>query len=80
MDLSFTEKKSIRKNFGKLRESLSIPNLIDIQKKSYSQFLEPQDPDKSNLRKGLNRVFKSIFPIEELSDNSSMGKMLVKTL
>ena len=39
MDLSFTEKKSIRKNFGKLKESLSIPNLIDIQKKSYGQFL-----------------------------------------
>ena len=72
MDLSFTEKKSIRKNFGKLKESLSIPNLIDIQKKSYGQFLEPQEPDKSNLRKGLNRVFKSIFPIEELSDKATL--------
>ena len=40
MELSFTEKKSIRKNFGKLKEILSIPNLIDIQKKSYSEFLE----------------------------------------
>ena len=39
MDLSFTEKKSIRKNFGKLKEILSIPNLIDVQKKSYQQFL-----------------------------------------
>jgi len=39
MDLSFTEKKSIRINFGKLKEILSIPNLIDIQKKSYEQFL-----------------------------------------
>ena len=33
MELSFTEKKSIRKNFGKLKEVLSIPNLIEIQKK-----------------------------------------------
>jgi len=39
MQLSFTEKKSIRKNFGKLKETLTIPNLIEIQKKSYSQFL-----------------------------------------
>ena len=33
MQLSFTEKKSIRKNFGKLKETLTIPNLIEIQKK-----------------------------------------------
>ena len=32
MQLSFTEKKNIRKNFGKLKESLSIPNLIEVQK------------------------------------------------
>ena len=39
MVLSFTEKKSIRKNFGKLKEILSIPNLIEVQKNSYKQFL-----------------------------------------
>jgi DNA-directed RNA polymerase subunit beta len=32
MQLSFTEKKNIRKNFGKLKETLSIPNLIEVQK------------------------------------------------
>ena len=72
MDLSFTEKKSIRKNFGKLKEILSIPNLIDVQKKSYRQFLEPEDKNKSNLLKGLDKVFKSIFPIEELSDKATL--------
>ena len=40
MDLSFTQKKSIRKNFGKLKESLSIPNLIEVQKNSYNEFLD----------------------------------------
>ena len=40
MGLSFTEKKSIRKSFGKLAESLSIPNLIEVQKNSYSEFLK----------------------------------------
>ena len=72
MDLSFTEKKSIRKNFGKLKESLSIPNLIEVQKKSYRQFLEPTNISKSNLQKGLDKVFKSIFPIEELSDKATL--------
>ena len=39
MDLSFTGKKNIRKNFGKLKESLSIPNLIEVQK-FYKQLTE----------------------------------------
>ena len=75
MELSFTEKKSIRKNFGKLKEILSIPNLIDVQKKSYEQFLAPDGTKKSNdtiLHKGLDKVFKDIFPIEELSDKATL--------
>ena len=51
MDLSFTEKKSIRKNFGKLKEILSIPNLIDVQKKSYQQFLNIGNVSEINLQK-----------------------------
>ena len=57
MDLSFTEKKSIRKNFGKLKEILSIPNLIDVQKKSYQQFLNIGNVSEINLQKALPRVF-----------------------
>jgi DNA-directed RNA polymerase subunit beta len=72
MDLSFTEKKSIRKNFGKLEEILSLPNLIEVQKKSYKQFLTSADLNESNLQKGLDSVFKSIFPIEELSDKATL--------
>ena len=72
MELSFTEKKNIRKNFGKLIETLSIPNLIEVQKKSYTQFLSSKDIKESNLQKGLERVFKSIFPIEELSDKATL--------
>ena len=71
MDLSFTEKKSIRKNFGKLKEILSIPNLIEVQKKSYKQFLESSDTNQS-LQKGLESVFKSVFPIEELSEKATL--------
>ena len=72
MELSFTEKKSIRKNFGKLKEILSIPNLIDVQKKSYKQFLTILDQDKSASQKGLASVFKSVFPIEEMSDKATL--------
>jgi len=69
MELSFTEKKSIRKNFGKLKETLTIPNLIEVQKKSYNQFIQPYD---SKLIKGLHKVFSTIFPIEELSDKATL--------
>ena len=72
MQLSFTEKKSIRKNFGKLKEILSIPNLIEVQKKSYNQFLSSKDSLNENLQKGLEQVYKSIFPIEELSDKATL--------
>ena len=72
IELSFTEKKSIRKNFGKLKEILSLPNLIEVQKKSYNQFLTSTDQNKSILQKGLDSVFKSIFPIDEISDKATL--------
>ena len=72
MDLSFTEKKSIRKNFGKLKEILSIPNLIDVQKKSYQQFLNIENASEINLQKGLHRVFRNTFPIEEISEKATL--------
>ena len=68
MQLSFTEKKNIRKNFGKLKESLSIPNLIEVQKNSYKQLTEYSTDSSINLTKGFNRVFKSIFPIEDINE------------
>ncbi len=40
MQISFTEKKNIRKSFGKLKESLSIPNLIEVQKNSYKELTD----------------------------------------
>ena len=70
MQLSFTEKKNIRKSFGKLKESLSIPNLIEVQKNSYKELTE-FNPE-SELTKGFDRVFKSIFPIEDLNDKATL--------
>ncbi len=72
MQLSFTEKKNIRKNFGKLKEGLSIPNLIEVQKNSYKELTELKDNIDTNLVKGFDRVFKSIFPIEDLNDKATL--------
>jgi DNA-directed RNA polymerase subunit beta len=70
MQLSFTEKKNIRKSFGKLKESLSIPNLIEVQKNSYKELTEFNS--EAELTKGFDRVFKSIFPIEDLNDKATL--------
>ncbi len=72
MQLSFTEKKNIRKNFGKLKESLSIPNLIEVQKNSYKALTEYKLDPEQHLIKGFNRVFNSIFPIEDLNDKATL--------
>ncbi len=71
MHLSFTEKKNIRKSFGKLKESLSIPNLIEVQKNSYKELTEFKS-EAADLTKGFDRVFKSIFPIEDLNDKATL--------
>jgi len=72
MQLSFTEKKNIRKNFGKLKESLSIPNLIEVQKNSYKELTDYNSDLNDNLLKGFNRVFKNIFPIEDLNEKATL--------
>ena len=72
MQLSFTEKKNIRKSFGKLKESLSIPNLIEVQKNSYRELTEFKQDVEQHLVKGFDRVFKSIFPIEDLNDKATL--------
>ena len=61
MDLSYTQKKNIRKNFGKLIEGLAIPNLIEVQKNSYSEFLSSKSIHEVNdeLTKGIHKTFKS---------------------
>jgi DNA-directed RNA polymerase subunit beta len=70
MLISFTEKKNIRKNFGKLKESLSIPNLIEVQKNSYDELTD--FVKDAEITKGFDRVFKSIFPIEDLNDKATL--------
>ena len=74
MELTFTQKKSLRKGFGKLKESLSIPNLIEVQKNSYNQFLTSislHEP-KEGLTKGFHKVFNSIFPVEDGNEKSTL--------
>jgi DNA-directed RNA polymerase subunit beta len=61
-----------RKNFSKIKEVLEISNLIEIQKRSYDQFLQADvDPDKRDFF-GLQGVFKTVFPIKDFYETASL--------
>ena len=73
MELSFTQKKSIRKSFGRLKETLSIPNLIEVQKNSFNEFIKKTEKKTNSIySKGLTKVFESIFPINDTSEKASL--------
>ena len=72
MAYSFTEKKRIRKNFGKQPSILEVPYLLAIQLDSYRSFLQAEKPEESRGDVGLHAAFKSVFPISSYSGNASL--------
>ena len=67
MAYSYTEKKRIRKNFGKLPSAMDIPYLLSIQVDSYRQFTQAGTPVEERISQGLHAAFKSVFPIVSYS-------------
>jgi DNA-directed RNA polymerase subunit beta len=72
MAYSFTEKKRIRKNFGKQPSILEVPYLLAIQLDSYRQFLQADKPEDLREDVGLHAAFKSVFPITSYSGNATL--------
>src|SRR6195952_2585004 len=70
MTLSFTGRKRLRKNFGKIQEIAQMPNLIEVQRTSYDQFLQLHKPDPARKDEGLEAVFRQVFPIKDFSESS----------
>ncbi|HVO21926.1 MAG TPA: DNA-directed RNA polymerase subunit beta, partial [Anaeromyxobacter sp.] len=62
----------IRRNFGKINKIAEIPNLIAIQKHSYDKFLQADVPPDKREDSGLQGVFKSVFPIKDFNETSSL--------
>jgi DNA-directed RNA polymerase subunit beta len=72
MTYSFTEKKRIRKNFGKLPGILDVPYLLSIQLASYRKFLQEEASPEEREDAGLHSAFNSVFPIVSYSGNAAL--------
>jgi DNA-directed RNA polymerase subunit beta len=72
MSYSFTEKKRIRKNFGKRPSILGTPYLLAIQLDSYRRFLQADTAESKRDAIGLHAAFDSVFPISSYSGNATL--------
>jgi DNA-directed RNA polymerase subunit beta len=72
MAQTFIGRKRVRKFFGKIQEVAEMPNLIEVQKASYDQFLQIYEPPGGRPDEGLQTVFKSVFPISDFSNTSML--------
>ncbi|MGA7679226.1 MAG: DNA-directed RNA polymerase subunit beta [Pseudolabrys sp.] len=72
MAQTFTGRKRVRKFFGTIQEVAEMPNLIEVQKASYDQFLLVKEPVGGRPDEGLQAVFKSVFPISDFSNSSQL--------
>lgn len=69
---TFTGRKRVRKFFGHIKEVAEMPNLIEVQKASYDQFLMVDEPTGGRPDEGLQAVFRSVFPISDFSGTSML--------
>ena len=72
MAYSYTEKKRIRKDFGKLPQVMDLPYLLAIQMDSYRNFTQMGVPTEDRMEAGLHAAFKSVFPIVSYSGNAGL--------
>jgi DNA-directed RNA polymerase subunit beta len=61
-----------RRNFGRIKKIIEIPNLIEIQKRSYEEFLQRAVPPAERRESGLQGVFRSVFPIKDFNETASL--------
>jgi DNA-directed RNA polymerase subunit beta len=70
MAQSFTGKKRIRKSFGRIPEAVQMPNLIEVQRSSYEQFLQRETRAADRKEEGVEAVFRSVFPIKDFNERA----------
>src|SRR6478752_5860983 len=68
----FFESKRFRKEYGKFPPLIEIPDLIEVQKKSYDKFLQAETASDKREQIGLQSVFRSVFPIHDFNNTASL--------
>jgi len=61
-----------RKSFGRLAEATEMPNLLDVQTRSYNEFLQPALDPAKRKQQGLESIFQEIFPVTDVHENFSL--------
>ncbi|WP_334063884.1 DNA-directed RNA polymerase subunit beta [Limimaricola cinnabarinus] len=72
MAQSFLGQKRLRKYYGKIREVLEMPNLIEVQKSSYDLFLKSGDQPEPTDGEGIKGVFQSVFPVKDFNETATL--------
>ena len=72
MTQSFTGRKRVRRHFGRIAEVAQMPNLIEVQKTSYDQFLQMEPAADARIDTGLQGAFKSVFPIRDFGNRAQL--------
>ncbi|MHC0054332.1 DNA-directed RNA polymerase subunit beta [Actibacterium sp. D379-3] len=70
MAQTFVGQKRLRKFYGKIREVMEMPNLIEVQKSSYDLFLNSGDQPQPTDGDGIQGVFQSVFPIKDFNETA----------
>ena len=72
MSLTYINSKKIRKSFGNIPHITSLPNLIEVQKRSFDNFLQLNINPEDRLNNGLHAIFKSVFPINDYTERATV--------
>ena len=69
---TFTGRKRVRRDFGRIPEVAQMPNLIEVQRSSYDQFLQMHEAPEKRAHLGIQEVFRSVFPIRDFSERAEL--------
>ncbi|PPR42567.1 MAG: DNA-directed RNA polymerase subunit beta, partial [Alphaproteobacteria bacterium MarineAlpha5_Bin11] len=72
MEPSIVDKKRIRRSFGKIKNVTTLPNLIEVQKRSFDNFLQLGVEPTERLDHGLHDVFKTVFPVNDYTERATV--------
>tara|TARA_Y100000590_G_scaffold164179_1_gene188133 strand:+ start:74 stop:4276 length:4203 start_codon:yes stop_codon:yes gene_type:complete len=73
METYLVDKKRIRKSFGKIKNVTPLPNLIEVQKRSFDNFLQLGEDPLKRIDHGLHGVFKSVFPVNDYTERATVN-------